>query len=459
MKRSIVLMTAFLLVSPGAFGEGLQCPQDQKILDCVTDLRDAAMKSLGNAKAKEKIEDSKQEKTTSGADPFASRLASTLTNFLDVFAGAFEVDSLSEDGRTLTLNWAPSQLEKEPFRVQSVVRKPEVFDKLKEAIPEASRDDRVAKLEKGLHDFDDVEFVATYRLNSKDSRYVPYYQEAFEEIVDLGMKKLGAAAQSFDQVQQVMQSEILPSFSELEDDDVTLEHARGVLSEERYRDLEQKIRTAATAQGAWAETVSDDVTELFEPFAKAVNNRSQWLATGSYRLRDDAVGPESWKASLRYEYGLLGNPAKIKTILESCGDDPAKCKEKIDDWNRRAGKHRLVFTADYEEVKDYRDPLSDVELHLDGTHSLVVTAAYGLYLDQAAKKRRLDLSFSYEDVSSDPERKDRMVASLAVTNLISKNLSIPIGIVYANHEKFLGDVDKQWSAHFGLNYSFDFAKN
>jgi hypothetical protein len=31
-------------------------------------------------------------------------------------------------------------------------------------------------------------------------------------------------------------------------------------------------------------------------------------------------------------------------------------------------------------------------------------------------------------------------------------LTVPFGIVYANHGEFLGDVDKQLSAHLGLKF-------
>lgn len=468
MSKIIVLAAVLLIAAIPCSGEIPECPAETtKIARCVETLREnlketaplarPGSEAILKALTDEKLEGAKDEKTTTGPDAFASRLASTLTDFLDVFAGAFEVDSLSEDGRTLTLNWAPSQLEKQPFRVQSVVRKPEVFDKLKEAIPEAGRDERVAKLEKNLDDLDDVEFVASYRLNQKATRYLADYDATFREVVRLAADKLAVAAKAADDVHTIEQ-QIATAFPELEDAEIELAAARNLLGAERYLDLEQQIRNAAAAQKTWSTSVTTAVEQTFEPFAKAVNNRSQWLATASYRLRDDAVGPVSWKASFRYEHGFLGNPETLKTILTGCGNDPTKCGAEIDRWNRHAGKHRLVITADYEEVNDYRDPLSDVDLSLDGSHSWTVTAAYGLYLDQAAKKRRLDFSFGWENVSSDPTRKDRMVASVAVTNLVSKNLSVPIGIVYANHEKFLGEVDEKWSAHFGLNYSFDFAK-
>ena len=460
MKRTALTIAALLLVSTGALGQASKCDEGLTISDCIDSVRQQAEASTARpeaAKADElkaqvtaKVDESKGKKSASGADPFASTLASTLTDFLPFLASAFEVDSLAEDGRSLTLNLAPSQLDNQPLRLQAVVHKLEVFDQLEEAIPEGEREERVGRLEEGLDDFDDVEFVATYRLNRKDSRYVADYQGTFAEIVGFAANKLAKAAKRTDDVLSIVQNEIQPFFPPELEDEVTLAQARDALGPTRYLELLKLIDQAGNAQHIWTNAVSDSVEKYFDPFARAVNNRSQWLVTASYRIHDEAVGPESWKGSFRYEREFLGNPERFKAIVES-GD-----ADLLDRWNRHAGRHRLVVSVDYEETKSYPSPLADVDLSLDGSHSFVSKVAYGLYLDDAAKRRRLDFSYSYEDVSSDPQRQDRMVASLAVTQQVSDDLSILIGVTYANYAKFLGEVDQRWGAHFGLSYSFDF---
>ena len=55
-----------------------------------------------------------------------------------------------------------------------------------------------------------------------------------------------------------------------------------------------------------------------------------------------------------------------------------------------------------------------------------------------------------------PRRRDRLVASLTLTRKIG-GLTVPFGIVYANHAEFLPDVDHQLSAHLGLRFSLDMA--
>jgi hypothetical protein len=62
---------------------------------------------------------------------------------------------------------------------------------------------------------------------------------------------------------------------------------------------------------------------------------------------------------------------------------------------------------------------------------------------------RLDLVANYEDVSDDPMRQNRGVATLTVTRRFG-SMAVPFGIVYATRGEFLGEVDKQLSAHVGL---------
>lgn len=47
--------------------------------------------------------------------------------------------------------------------------------------------------------------------------------------------------------------------------------------------------------------------------------------------------------------------------------------------------------------------------------------------------------------------RDRLVIT-ATMNLKVGEMDVPLGIVYANHGKYLGEVDKQFSAHLGLKF-------
>jgi hypothetical protein len=66
---------------------------------------------------------------------------------------------------------------------------------------------------------------------------------------------------------------------------------------------------------------------------------------------------------------------------------------------------------------------------------------------------KVDLQGDYENVSDDPNRQDRGIVRLTFTPKMGARMSIPFGIVYANHGEFLSDVDARLSAHVGLVFN------
>ena len=93
-------------------------------------------------------------------------------------------------------------------------------------------------------------------------------------------------------------------------------------------------------------------------------------------------------------------------------------------------------------------------LKLEAAKKLIVSAGWGRTFPDptgGAEPLRLDFVGRYENVSNDPMRRDRGVATLTVTRKFN-GVSVPFGIVYANHGEFLGDVDRQFSAHLGLKF-------
>ncbi len=93
-------------------------------------------------------------------------------------------------------------------------------------------------------------------------------------------------------------------------------------------------------------------------------------------------------------------------------------------------------------------------LKIDAAKKLIISAGWSrLFADPAGGDQpvRVDFVGSYENVSNDPQRQDRGVATLTITRKFG-NLTVPLGIVYANHGEFLGDVNKQLSAHVGLKF-------
>ena len=85
-------------------------------------------------------------------------------------------------------------------------------------------------------------------------------------------------------------------------------------------------------------------------------------------------------------------------------------------------------------------------------HDRARHAAIRLDPPTSSRESRLDFTGSYEDVSGDPNRDNRFVASITLTQEINDNFNLPITLSYANKEKYLTDVDKKLSVNFGVSY-------
>ena len=64
---------------------------------------------------------------------------------------------------------------------------------------------------------------------------------------------------------------------------------------------------------------------------------------------------------------------------------------------------------------------------------------------EGARRMSVGMSVKFEDVSDDPMRQDRLVAALTVTKKFG-DITLPFGLVYANHTEFVTEVDEEISA-------------
>lgn len=138
-------------------------------------------------------------------------------------------------------------------------------------------------------------------------------------------------------------------------------------------------------------------------------------------------------------------------ISESGGDASATANDRTSisiEYGRTQANH--VNLSQFNVTQD-----------TDRAHKLVYSVIYGRPLGAAGMGRndgRVDLSVNYEDISNDPDNKDRFVGSLTYTQKISETMTIPVSLIYANHSQFLSNVNRKLNVHFGLSYKLpDFA--
>ena len=397
------------------------------------------------------------EKTPTSVDTFGSEIASTLKDFLPLLDGLVGIDSISDDGRELDLNLNPG-LDYRPLQLTAKIRKPELYEPLEMALPEADRDTLAAAAEEMLDDTDDLEVAATYRLTRKRSREAFRYDHVFRKLVAI------VPLPSIDQLQSLLQRvEAGEAFASL-DHEPALEVYRRHMEERDWHRLQQLMIEAGEAIAGYQSAVETTLSQAFDGFARAVNNMSQLHASASHRFRDELAGPDLFSVRVTYELGLAGLRSLEKRLRSECGvdeeSDPfAACPgdalaRGLEAWSNEAADHRFSFSLEYRRADDLRvlRPGLGLDFTADTHRSLVASAAYGRRLGGAATAPRLDFQVSFEDVDDDPARRDRGTASLVLSHRLTDRMTLPLGLLYANHSRFLEGEDDKLSAHLGVRY-------
>lgn len=336
-------------------------------------------------------------------DPFGARFAGTLKNFLPLFNGLASLDSVSEDGRSVTIDLNPS-LEQKPLQLQATFRRPELFDQLEARLTELELTDLISELEGGFEDTDDVEVSATYLVTRRHTRLLDDYHDLFAILVrDVSFDAAAAARAELNELVVRVQEK----HPDLEESPTVAELKEVVLPGE---DLAALFEAAANTQVAFEASVLEAVSLYFEPFAKAVNNQSQLYVTGSRLFRPDPIGPDTSSFEAAYEIGF----ANVRSLRRKagCPNQPLikcevkKVKEALADWSAVNAGHRLKLSASYQLSDDLLLPIEEQDpFALNETSDLTFSVAYGRYLGSSTRAPRLDVELSFEDLDSAAERR------------------------------------------------------
>lgn len=421
-----------------------------------------------------------KEKLESNATPDATPdSASSLTSFLPRIVTALGFGDLSEEegSQTVKLNLSPApEGEKTPEQVtlELIRRDAEPLEAMVETLPEAIRAERKATLEDRVEDFDDLEArlsvnfegaLGSWRIGRSFGLYTEITTEVFDHLAPPPVESsLQELLRLFDRLRQ---SGELPEG--LLDVDGNVGAARSAHPEESAT-LEAAI-LKATAQ-AWknAQVFQSTLRDGgYFRLADLIHNQPQVHWQVHYRERDALVGPSEWGLEATYEHGF-GN---VNGLRGECSDELlarriAKSGESIPCYRHffetREGRiksaNRLSFSLGYAVADELRFELPDDDFAftLDEVRKTLGSAAYGRSLtvdDQGNDTSRLDLEAKYEDVSGDPMRNSRLVATATFTqNLFDGNV-VSLSVVYASKPEYRGEVDEELSARAGIKVKID----
>lgn len=219
----------------------------------------------------------------------------------------------------------------------------------------------------------------------------------------------------------------------------------------------------------------DKDLEPLHILAFLIDNQPQLVVTGLLHDRHELAGRDGWELSLSYEHGLCNlNHILGKT---GCGDDePGLDVEELAQLTGIGGKpgtkaqagHKFTLTAKYakrnrllvDQVFGTGDDAISVKVDLPEAEEISGKLQYSrnatfhpVTVDGTQVFPKIHASAEYIDVSDDPQRRDRLVGQLTYEIPLTASATLPLSISYANHSKYLGEVDDEFSAHFGLSYS------
>lgn len=478
------------------------CDRTKSLYDCWQVLTQEVEAAKG-AKAQrltEKTAEKVRDKASASTDPGTS---SSVLNLLPKLFTALGIDGLKDTEGNLSYD--------QVFHLSDGLRldlgatvfgDAKVFEALEKAMPEEVRSLELPGLEDQIGDFDKVDFravLAPVRGPLPDKtrrRWLGRDPTLYADLITpwhLGavVEALKQHKDPFDTWRREVVDPLEEEWEQLKKDEGDDQNAPGLAEvsidtiiadfgrrgEEVGQQLETGLQSAADAMKRFVAAVEEPLDQADDLIA----NQPQLLIEGSYNERRDLTGPDEWSLGLKYEVGLFGNLNDLRTwAKEHSSECPSSQKPSYDcldaylDQRKQAGENgqRLRIQAQYTRTNPLRFilPEDDFEYSLDRTEKRTGSLTYGRYLPGVRLPNllqptaagappedvaRFDLEASYDDVTGDPMRQSRFTATATLSQKMTDGTVLSISAVYANKPEYLGEVDEELSARFGLKWQFD----
>lgn len=498
ISRAAAVAAAFLLASAvmPARGEA-QCPTAQTVGECQRQVRakllpeEAAQAPAGAPVAATaetmiasgaRAESAHLEAMPTGMDTGGTTLESTTKDMVPLAALAAllgQGDGTNDQGDIVAnLNFLlPGGLGGRNSQLQAVAStKPTLSAAVQEALPETVRDDLAGKLKEKISAGDQVAVSFTYNMQGLNrGRSFELYRNRYRALVGSMVEQMMKQQKQSDDLSDAAIA-LCPKAFEVADEDKVLFTDVAVACGAK---VELQVRALIAAEAAAFLDPLGDLraglkTKGFDRFGELVANQPQLHVSLTATEREPLVGANTTSGKLTWEWARVNLAHAMSEDchrkLEQGGDtkpDPAfvaTCAGEYSSYVTThsaeiAGGERFSLSLEYESVDALTVPLStllpgaDVEdFHSPSSKTRIAKLGWSRnFGGLQGQPTRFDLVAGYEDVTDDPTRRDRLVIT-ATMNLKVGEMDVPLGIVYANHGKYLGEVDKQFSAHLGLKF-------
>lgn len=400
--------------------------------------------------------------------PDLTKIASTsLRDFLSIFTAAFQTASVEEKDGAYVLDYnLPIDLlnKNDVLKFQGKFAKPELNADLKTAL--GTNAAAISKYGDALDEADDVTISVTYNpVNHRFGRSLAQHRDLIEGLVrGVSARLQNVTTRSAAQLGNVLRPVLADLISgaapgqQLSAENQPFSKIKDATQRQQAIDAVVKLGQAAKTQFAAQEKV-------IVGFAELLSNQEQLYFSGVYHDRDSLAGAGGSSIKGTYEFGGKNLSKLLRNDDSKC--DVAKlvdeasqiaCLTEFEDYiaNQKLRGWRLAVNLDLQQTRankitipELTTPLTSKALH---SHIVSLTAGRRLNDVTSSRERRIDITGSYEDVTDDPARDNRLVIAATWTQELSDNLTLPITVTYANKERFIGDVNDKFGMHFGISY-------
>jgi hypothetical protein len=396
--------------------------------------------------------------------------ASSVRDFLNLFTAAVETATVSEGNNALTLDWnIPFDYlgrNGEKIKLQAIFTKPALSAQTKTAL--GSNSTAITELTDSLDDADDIKATLSYSPHTRRlGRSLAPHDALLQGLLLAASPDETEALQKFAQLMQSLQGKRTDSGG-APNQDTTFEDLPDDFGPGFMADIESLARTERAIAGRMQGTV--------DAFATVLNNQPQAYGTVIYHSRDEIAGQNELSAKFTFELGRQNLNKFLSDHADNCEldkiaaeargapiDESDQCLADLLSYANKVntdagGASRLAISVEYQQAQHTTITLpskySIAALDAPGSHSLVYSLTWGLPMETPleAREGRLEVALNYENVSTDPNKKDRFIGSVTYTQKLSDTITVPISLVYANHTQFLPQSDRQLGVHFGLSY-------
>ena len=368
-------------------------------------------------------------------------------------------------------------------QIRGRLEQPKIYDPLKKALQQAQLSDRATAIEDdlGLADKLTAGVFLSLVTDSMGRELTTGNNRLFQELQNEAMQVDGNKVSVYREQAAKRNGAYAEYLNELAQKDprVAAVLTAGVpiadipferLPEEVRQDALNRFEAVAAANVQYNDSRSKALTQTgYFELANLLNNQPQPLAGIEYGAIQEFAGPDELRFKVSYEKGFVNINSfrgyqqavcKRSADLDVAQSTAICLRQYLDQPGVKtslASGSRFAFTLEHVRRKRFAISVPDTTVTLNEApvRSWIGALTVGRYLDPVesqAQLTRLDISASYEDVSNDPKRQDRGIASATLTRKLSGDWLLAFGLVYATKPEFRAEADKDLSLRLGLNY-------